>query len=139
MAMESMAHLNRSAAELMLKYRSHGATDITGFGLLGHASNLAAAQVNEVDLIIDNIPVLDQMTRQIEGMPNFKVLKGFSAETSGGILTMISQSKARDFINEASDVYGQEVWIVGKVVKGHKQARITEDAAVTNVSYSFLK
>ncbi len=139
MAMESMAHLNRSAAELMLKYRSHGATDITGFGLLGHASNLAAAQINDVDLVIDNIPVLDQMCRKIDGMPNFKVLTGLSAETSGGILTMINHNKARDFVNEASDKYGQEVWIVGKVVKGSKKALIAEDASVTSVSYSFLK
>jgi selenide, water dikinase len=38
--MESMAHLNRNAAKLMNKYKSHGATDITGFGILGHAQNL---------------------------------------------------------------------------------------------------
>lgn len=57
--MESMATLNKSAAELMLKYKSHGATDITGFGLMGHAQNLASAQVNEVDLIIENVPVID--------------------------------------------------------------------------------
>ena len=43
MAMESMATLNSNAATLMRKYESHGATDVTGFGLLGHAENLAAA------------------------------------------------------------------------------------------------
>jgi len=43
LSMESMATLNKAAAELMHKYRSHGATDITGFGLLGHTQNLAAA------------------------------------------------------------------------------------------------
>jgi len=43
LALESMAHLNRNAAKLMKKYKSHGATDITGFGILGHAQNLAAA------------------------------------------------------------------------------------------------
>lgn len=79
------------------------------------------------------------MARMIDGMPNFKVLKGFSAETSGGILTMISHTKARDFINEASDRFGQEVWIVGKVVKGTKKARIADDASVIDVSSSFLK
>ncbi len=43
MAMESMAVLNRNAASLMQKYKSHGATDVTGFGIMGHAENLAAA------------------------------------------------------------------------------------------------
>ena len=40
LAMESMAHLNKDSAKLMKKYGSNGATDITGFGLLGHAQNL---------------------------------------------------------------------------------------------------
>ena len=43
MAMESMAVLNRNAAALMQKYKSRGATDVTGFGIMGHAENLAAA------------------------------------------------------------------------------------------------
>ena len=43
MAMESMAHLNKNTATLMKKYGCHGATDITGFGLMGHAQNLAIA------------------------------------------------------------------------------------------------
>lgn len=37
MAIESMATLNRDAAKLIKKYDSHGATDVTGFGILGHA------------------------------------------------------------------------------------------------------
>ena len=41
--MESMATLNMNAAKLMKKYKSHGATDITGFGILGHSQNLATA------------------------------------------------------------------------------------------------
>ena len=53
-----MATLNQTGAKLMQKYGSHGATDVTGFGILGHAENLAAAQRNEVDLIIDRLPVL---------------------------------------------------------------------------------
>jgi len=40
MAVESMGILNRNAAYLMNKYKCHGATDITGFGIRGHAQNL---------------------------------------------------------------------------------------------------
>ena len=39
--MFSMSRLNRTAARLMHKYDAHGATDVTGFRLLGHANNLA--------------------------------------------------------------------------------------------------
>ena len=35
---------------------AHGATDITGFGLLGHASNLAKAQKEAVDFVIHTLP-----------------------------------------------------------------------------------
>jgi selenide,water dikinase len=38
--MESMAHLNKNSATAMMRHQAHGATDITGFGLLGHAQNL---------------------------------------------------------------------------------------------------
>ncbi|CAG2105799.1 unnamed protein product, partial [Medioppia subpectinata] len=46
--MDSMSRLNRIASRLMHKYNAHGATDVTGFGLLGHAQNLAKVQKNEV-------------------------------------------------------------------------------------------
>ena len=37
LAVESMSHLSLPTARLMRKYQCHGATDITGFGLMGHA------------------------------------------------------------------------------------------------------
>jgi len=43
-AMDSMARLNRTASRLMHKYNAHAATDVTGFGLLGHAQALARNQ-----------------------------------------------------------------------------------------------
>jgi len=43
LAIESMATLNRVTAKLLKKYDSHGATDVTGFGILGHGQNLASA------------------------------------------------------------------------------------------------
>ncbi|RXG71385.1 Selenide, water dikinase [Armadillidium vulgare] len=60
-SMDSMARLNRTAALLMHKYNAHGATDITGFGLLGHAQNLARNQKNEVSFVIHNLPIIAKM------------------------------------------------------------------------------
>ena len=45
----------------MHKYNAHAATDVTGFGLLGHAQNLASNQKNEVSLVIHNLPVIAKM------------------------------------------------------------------------------
>ena len=42
-AVESMLTLNRQACEAMLRFEVHGCTDVTGFGLLGHAREMACA------------------------------------------------------------------------------------------------
>jgi selenide,water dikinase len=47
-SVESMSHLNKDASDLMRKYDCHGATDITGFGIKGHAQNLVDVQKNNV-------------------------------------------------------------------------------------------
>lgn len=63
-AMESMARLNRTGARLMHKYSAKASTDVTGFGLLGHASNLAANQRAEVSFEIHTLPIISGM-RQV--------------------------------------------------------------------------
>jgi len=51
-AIESMCTLNRAASEIARKFQVHAATDVTGFGLLGHAREMAAG--SEVSLVIDS-------------------------------------------------------------------------------------
>ena len=51
-AVESMCALNRAASEAALKFDVHSATDITGFGLLGHAREMALG--SKVSLAIDS-------------------------------------------------------------------------------------
>lgn len=50
-AIESMTTLNRAASETALRFDVHAATDITGFGLLGHARGMAVA--SNVSLVLD--------------------------------------------------------------------------------------
>ena len=72
---------------MMHKYNAHGATDITGFGLLGHANNLASIQKNEVGFVIHNLPIIARMASVSKACGNmFGLLHGHSAETSGKIL-----------------------------------------------------
>jgi selenide,water dikinase len=47
---ESMLELNRAACEAMLEFEVHGCTDITGFGLLGHVREVAAASKITVEI-----------------------------------------------------------------------------------------
>ena len=51
-SVESMLTLNRAACEAMLKFAVNGCTDITGFGLIGHAREMALA--SRVTLEIDS-------------------------------------------------------------------------------------
>jgi selenide,water dikinase len=54
-ASESMCALNRAASEVALQFDVHSATDITGFGLLGHAREMAVG--SKVSLVIDSTKV----------------------------------------------------------------------------------
>ena len=116
--MESMAHLNRNAAKLMNKYKSHGATDITGFGMLGHAQNLVNVQhEGPLDFIIHSLPLIEHTKAINDNVLNFKLTTGYSAETSGGIFCMLDKSTVRDFQSELLEKYGQESWVVGEVTR----------------------
>src|SRR5439155_20398151 len=54
-AVESMLTLNRAASEAAIPFQVRSATDITGFGLLGHAREMAAG--SKVSLVIDSAAV----------------------------------------------------------------------------------
>jgi selenide,water dikinase len=59
-AAKSMAQLNRYAAEVMTRYPVHACTDITGFGLLGHAYEMAAASAVDLALDSSQVPLLPE-------------------------------------------------------------------------------
>ena len=61
-ALDSMGRLNRAASIIMHKCYVHGATDVSGFGLLGHAQALARSQVHEVSCVIHNLPIIPKMS-----------------------------------------------------------------------------
>jgi len=117
LAVTSMIRLNRNAAKLMHKYEAHGATDVTGFGILGHARNLALHQKEKVDFVIESLPVINKMHLLHDLFPGFKLLQGFSAETSGGLLIILSPDKAKDFCTELESIDGASALLIGHVVQ----------------------
>jgi len=54
----SMLELNRRAAEAVEHLEAHAATDVTGFGLLGHARELAAASGVTLEIVAEQVPLL---------------------------------------------------------------------------------
>ncbi len=58
---ESMAALNRRACEAMMSVGVHAATDVTGFGLLGHVHEMAEASLVSVEIDLASVPVFDRV------------------------------------------------------------------------------
>ncbi len=54
----SMTRLNKTASEIMREHEVHACTDITGFGLLGHALEMAEASGVTLDIAAADLPVL---------------------------------------------------------------------------------
>lgn len=72
------------AARLMHKYNAHGATDITGFGLLGHANSLVKIQQRPVSFVIHNLPIIAKMAAVSKACGSMvSLLHGTAPETSG--------------------------------------------------------
>jgi len=136
-AAQSMALLNRYAAEVMEHYPVHACTDITGFGLLGHAYEMACA--SGVDLELDSlaIPLLAEAA-EAAGMglipagayANREYLKTvefhpkvpvnlqdllFDPQTSGGLLISLPASQANAFLQQAHAAGVEVATCIGRV------------------------
>lgn len=130
LAEKSMSRLNRNGAKLMIKYKSHGATDVTGFGIIGHATNLAQNQNIPLNIELHTLPIIKKMVDVEKKVQLFKLLQGFSAETSGGLLVCLPAENAENFINEIQELDGEPAWIIGSVVannSGDKNSAIITD------------
>lgn len=120
----SMSRLNRGGARMMHRHGAHAATDVTGFGLLGHAQNLCENQRAAVGFEIHTLPLIPK-THAINAKVNFKLLDGYSAETSGGLLVALPADRAQAFCDDMLKEDGFPAWIVGRVVQGLSPAVIS--------------
>eukprot|EP01133_Synstelium_polycarpum_P007422 gene7422-8683_t len=129
----SMARLNRTGATLMMKYGAHACTDVTGFGLFGHSDNLAKNQLVPCVFEIDTLPLIAGMRKIDEALGgNFKLLKGLSAETSGGLLIALPADKAEAFCKEIEEIDKQPAWIVGRVLPSSLSQKENHSIIVDN-------
>lgn len=135
----SMTTLNLAAAKLMHVHGAHAATDVTGFGLLGHSRNLAEFQTADVDFEIHTLPILAgfaELCKELvaAGARNFKLLEGLSSETSGGLLVCLSADAAEKFVEDMKSD-GGKAWIIGDVIPGTKTSRISSTPHIVEVKY----
>ena len=64
-AVRSMATLNKAASEAMLRYDVHAATDVTGFGLLGHGHEMARGSEATLCIEASALPLLPDLERLV--------------------------------------------------------------------------
>jgi selenide, water dikinase len=121
-AIELMATLNRAACEAMMEVGVHAATDVTGFGLLGHLRNLTRASGCSATVWMDAVPLLEAavvyagqgivpggthanrrfLTESVEfasGVDEPTQLLLCDAQTSGGMLIAVAPSLAQQLVS----------------------------------------
>jgi selenide,water dikinase len=130
----SMMRLNRIGAQLMHKHGAHAATDVTGFGILGHLDALCKTQLLDVSMEIHTMPILAGMAELSKHAPGFRLLEGFSAETSGGLMICMTEAAAREYVKEIEEIEKLPAWIIGRVTEGGGHgAKLTADVKIIEV------
>jgi selenide,water dikinase len=141
-AIASMLRLNRVAAAVARDAGVAGATDITGFGLLGHVGEMVLASGAGVAIEAARLPLLagardvaargqlsggmKRNRRHIEAtfgprlvidaaLPGDLVALLFEAETSGGLVFSVAGARARE-VEAGFAARGEAVWEIGRVV-----------------------
>src|SRR5690606_36799691 len=136
-----MTKLNKSAAETMAPYRVHACTDVTGFGLLGHASEVAKGSGAGIRITHASVPVLPRVRELAEAgfVPggsknNLAHLEGAvtfpdeldpigrailcDAVTSGGLLIAADAGDAPELVSKLTAA-GVDAHEIGEVTADH--------------------
>lgn len=137
-----MKRLNREAAKLALAFGLRAATDITGFGFLGHAWEMAQGAGLGLQIQFDRMPFIscakthasewrfpggasdnriffgDHVKFDDEIPEEFQMLL-FDPQTSGGLLLGVPAEKINDFMKRAAEM-DQPAWEIGEVVAGDR-------------------
>ena len=132
-SVESMLKLNREACEWMLRLKAHACTDVTGFGLLGHAREMAVASGATLEINVQNLDYLpgaleyassgalpgglhrnrEFVSPFVEGGEANHLL--YDPQTSGGLLISMDSDDALNF--RPGRVIGNVIPYTGKAIR----------------------
>ena len=138
-----MTTLNRGAAEIMAKYPVHACTDITGFGFLGHLSEMANGSGCGIVIEPGNIPVIPEAVEYAQmGMvpagtyknrefykPTVEMASSvdrslvdvlYDPQTSGGLLICVDRQDADGLVESLRSAGVEQAAVIGEVVSEHK-------------------
>ncbi len=151
-AVRVMTSLNRPAAEAMEGLDIHAATDVTGYGLLGHAHEMMDASGTTGEFDVSKIPLLSP-ARRLAGRgiapdgsrvnvrnlkPRAAVAAGVTdedflllcdAQTSGGLLVALPEELAQIYVDRCRDRGARETAVIGRVVeRGEKLLNVLKSS-----------
>lgn len=144
---KTMAFLNKTAKDEIVKHEVHACTDITGFGLLGHCYEMAKSANVNIKISTSDVPIFqDALEYARQGIlaagvyENSKFVGNkvrfnniaqemqdvlFDPQTSGGLLISIAEEKAQSLYNDLSIALSNTICgkpcIVGRVVARKEQ------------------
>ena len=139
-AVESMATLNKAAADAFKNLRVHAATDVTGFGLLGHLREMTLASHVSAEIQFEDITFLEGVSelaeqnviaggtkRNLEFVRDDVVFDTAiskaekymiaDAQTSGGLLVSLPENSVNEYISHVSDTQFFHPIVIGKITK----------------------
>jgi len=148
-ATDRMLALNRTAAELIKDVEVHACTDITGFGLLGHACEMIEDSDVGIILYSSSVPLLARteeyahmglipggtirnrdyrmhMIERSSGITDEKLLILFDAQTSGGLLISVPEAEAENLVANMRKQGIRDAAVIGEVADGPKGKIIVE-------------
>ena len=140
-AVDSMLRLNREASALMVKHGASACTDVTGFGLLVHAHELAEASGVEAEIVVGTVPCLPGAWECLaKGMTagglfrNLEYARSFGTwgpqhedfaklmadpQTSGGLLIAVAEPRAAALLEDLAAVLPPGSFArIGRLVAG---------------------
>ncbi len=143
-AQKAMATLNRKAAEVLARFAVQACTDVTGFGLAGHAAEMATGAAYGLTIESDRVPFLPSVhdyasmglvpegtyrNREgrggcIVGEPSPLMLDLlFDPQTSGGLLAALPEGEAEPALAALREAK-VDAWIIGRTGGNPGQVRI---------------
>ena len=140
-AVDTMATLNRAAAEAMTKVGVHSCTDITGFGLMGHLKSMVKGSGVCAEINLNQVPTLpgtwelleqgiapggtsrnrDSVADTVRWHPDLSdndQLLLCDAQTSGGLLMSVSADKEQELVSALQAAGTTCANVVGRIVEG---------------------
>ena len=138
-AVETAAKLNQGAAAAMREVPVSAATDVTGFGFLGHLSEMLEASNVGAVINCNEVPVWEKAISlaaegcypgglnnnreylgdrvQLDGVGAEDLLPLFDPQTSGGLLVAVPQKRSEEFVRSL-EKHDTAAVVVGEVTEG---------------------